>query len=514
MLSGGESFFTSKRTGEITSAEILAKWDVHVAHSFVSQNINDLAAQDLLIHILSPYHLRKNIDMNVILAHPFFYAELPENIKQLLTDAKEERELVAKIKGKQAESDKLVETDFQPIRLGRVGLKTQLRLTNSATEALRECFDPYAKFVNHAPFTLMLLPYELKRSTGGTYSLGTELDMDLAQRFGRQLLILCKALWFGVCYTEKLKSGGEKFEQLISQMFVNTVGGKSDLVECGKDILEAFHLTYEDYGDIATNFIIIVQELIQMDERGFIDHPWTPVLKLISQYATDIANTFSITNRGYLYLVDEFSCTIAHENDAISQYPHFFRDHVVDIAYRCLPYVHTIVSSVLCATQGPEGLLNLLCGGSNSVGIPPAWERSFCGIPTIPLRKRMVMEASLLHKAVHSNLICPGSAIALNDEEELQFFSSLYIHIDSSRTFAGLRPITDETGTMWVTEESKNLLIKESTFESNPERVYEAFATEEIRYEELMEKDRKIAQLEKALRKAQLEIEKTRMMEI
>jgi hypothetical protein len=122
----------------------------------------------------------------------------------------------------------------------------------------------------------------------------------------------------------------------------------------------------------------------------------------------------------------------------------------------------------------------------------------------------MVTELSLLHEALHSTLIPSDSPIALNGEQELQFFSSLYVHIDSSRTFAGLRPITDETGTMWVTEKSKMLLLQESAFESKPESVYDAFAREEIRNEELVEKDRKITQLEKALRNAQLELEKAR----
>jgi hypothetical protein len=506
MLSGDGSFFTSKKTGEITSAEILAKWDIHIAHSFVSQNIADVAAQDLLIHILSPIHIRKFIDLKVILAHPFFSATpLPDEINHLLTNAKDERDLIAKIRGKQFESDNTPEKEFEPTRLGRIGLKTQLRLTNSATEALRECFDPHGKFTNHAPFTFILLPYQLKRKNGGDYSLGAEIDADLAQRFGRQILELCKILWFAVCYSDKLKSGSDDLKSIFSNFFTSSTN-EDGPVEFGKDILEVLRLRGDEYGDVATNFVLAVQEL----QQAFIDDPLTPVLTLISQCASKIANTFSITNQGCLYLVDEYSCTIAHENAKISQYPHLFRDHIHEIVYKCLPYIHASVSSILCAGQETRGLLKVLCGESNSVAILKSWEDSFSGIPTVPIRKRMVTELALLHEALHSTLIPSDSPMALNGEEELQFFSSLYVHIDSSRTFAGLRPITDETGTMWVTEKSKSLLLQESAIESKPESVYDAFAREEIRNEELMEKDRKIAQLEKALRKAQLEVENVR----
>jgi len=505
MLSGGESIFTSK----VYSAEILAKWDVHVAYSIVSQNIANVAAQDLLVHILSPIHIRQCIDMKVVLAHPFFSANpLPNEINQLLTNAKEERELIVKIRGKQFESDKMTEAELEPTRLGRLGLRTQLRLTNSATEALRECFDPHTKFMKNAPFTFILLPYQLKRKGEGKYSLATDIDVELAQRLGSQILELCKVLWFAVCYSEKLKSGGDDFRQILSNFF--TTSYEVGPAEFGKNILRVLRLGDYEYGEVATNFVLVVQELVQMHEQAFIDDPLTPVLTLISQCASKIANTFSITNQGYLYLVDEYSCSIAHGTDKISHFPHLFRDNVHDVLYKCLPYIHASVSSVVCAEHGSRGLLKLLCGESDSVAMFKSWEDSFSGIPTVPIRKRMVQELALLHEALHSTLIPSDSPMALNGEGELHFFSSLFVHIDSSRTFAGLRPITDETGTMWVTEKSKLMLLQESALESKPESVYDAFAREELRNEEVTEKDKKIAHLEKALRKARLEAEKAR----
>eukprot|EP00979_Chaetoceros_neogracilis_P001588 scaffold275_cov236-Chaetoceros_neogracile.AAC.10 len=43
-------------------------------------------------------------------------------------------------------------------------------------------------------------------------------------------------------------------------------------------------------------------------------------------------------------------------------------------------------------------------------------------------------------------MIASTSRIALNKEAEMQFPSSLYLHIDSACSYAGLHPITDGAG--------------------------------------------------------------------
>ena len=73
----------------------------------------------------------------------------------------------------------------------------------------------------------------------------------------------------------------------------------------------------------------------------------------------------------------------------------------------------------------------------------------------------------------------------------MQLLSSLSIHIDFGFTYAGLRPITDNTATMWVTEESRKELEEESKKKSLPERVYENISN--LKY-----KDIELAQARKA----------------
>lgn len=508
LVSGGETIFQPNfRTGRLTSMEVLAKWDVDIAESIISQFVNDLAAQDLLLHILVEGERRKENTMETILAHPFFSPSgIGAKVEQFLVEARDERDLIHKVRRKQQESEKVLEEDIKPTHLGRLGIKTQLRFTNSATEALRECFDPTGTFSSNAPFTYILLPYQLIKNEKGRLVPKTKMEMELAHRLGRQLLELAKAVGFAACYSETLTTRSEKFQKCIASLFLSP---NSDPVRIGKDILSTFMLDGDDYFDIVTKFVIIVLDEIKDDPKSFIDDPMSPIYKLISRFATSIVETFTVTNRAFLYLVDEYSCTLAMGEGGASPYPHAFRDHLADIVYKSLPYMHTCVSSVSCAEEGPRGLLKLLAEGTYP-DVPESWENALSGIPTISIRRRMVAEAKILHE-VAQNMIGFNSPVALNKEAEMQFLSSLYLHIDSACNYAGLRPITDGAGSMWVTEQSKIQLLEESAKESRPERVYEIYAREEAEVEKMEEKERKIAQLEKALRKTQREMEKIRV---
>lgn len=505
LVSGGETIFQPNfRTGRLTSMEIVAKWNTDVAESVIAQYVSDLAAQDLLLHILVGGEQRKNMTMKTILAHPFFSPTgLDATVEHLLVEARDERDLIQRVRRKQQESERVIKTDIQPTHLGRLGLRTQLRLTNSATEAFKECFDPAGIFTSSAPFTYMLLPYQLTENQEGRLVPKNKMELDLALRLGRQLLELSKAVGFAACYRETLITRSKKFQTSIESLFMTP---NTDPLKIGKAILGTFHLDVNDYFDMATKFVLIVKDEIKNDPNSFIVDPMAPVHKLLSQYASSIAETFTVTNRGYLYLVDEYSCTLALNGNAT--YPHVFRDHLSDIVYKSLPYMHTCVSSVSCAEEGPRGLLKILSEGSYP-NVPESWESAFSGIPIVPIRRRMVAELKILHEVAHS-MISSQSPVALNGEAEMQFLGSLYLHIDSARAYGGLRPITDDSGTMWVTEESKEQLIKESAQESKPERVYEIYAREEAEFDKMEGKQRKIAQLEKALRKSQRELERMR----
>uniref|UniRef100_A0A7S3Q1R9 Protein kinase domain-containing protein n=1 Tax=Chaetoceros debilis TaxID=122233 RepID=A0A7S3Q1R9_9STRA len=517
LASKGESLFQPNfRNGNMTSIEVIAKWNPDTAAVVISQYVEDLATQDLLLHILMPKELRKELDMNAILSHPYFAESLQPEVRAILAEAKEERELLGEIRRRQLGiKTRVCDIAMETASLGRLSMATQMRLTSSATEVLREVFDPTFIFKEN-PFSHVLLPYKLAINKDGKLTPGTKMDVELAERVGRQMLMLCKVLCFAACYSETLSTKNKTFQDSVA--IIIAMEDVDPMLVSG-DILKAFHLNAVDYQEIAHQFVLIFKEQVTENPKTFTNDPMAPINKLVAKYVINVADTYTVINKAYLYLVDEYAGLPAVQLNGSKIYPHVFRDHVIDVVYKCLPYMHTCTSNAICAADGVKGLVKLIFEGAYPQS-PPSWQVAFKGVPTLPNKKRMVTEATILHKVCH-DLIPHDSPLALNGEAEMQFLSSLFIHIDFGRTYAGLRPITDNTATMWVTEASRKELEEESKQESLPERVYENFSKLKNKDVELVqvrkaekvesnEKDQRIGQLEKALKKVTREAEMLR----
>jgi hypothetical protein len=111
----------------------------------------------------------------------------------------------------------------------------------------------------------------------------------------------------------------------------------------------------------------------------------------------------------------------------------------------------------------------------------------------------MVGEAQILREAV-KDYIPSDSPVAMNGKHELHFLHSLFSHIDSSRTFGGLKPVSDGQATMWTNEEGVKYLHDDSQRESDPARIYSLYQQEQEQKNILEEKDATIAKLEEQLK--------------
>lgn len=110
----------------------------------------------------------------------------------------------------------------------------------------------------------------------------------------------------------------------------------------------------------------------------------------------------------------------------------------------------------------------------------------------------MVAEASILREAI-KEFIPKDSPVALNGKEELDFIHSLYSHIDSGRSFGGLKPVTDGQAIMWTDQEGINELLADCKKESDPDYLFSLYKKETEHINIIEEKDAKIAKLEKAV---------------
>jgi serine/threonine protein kinase/ankyrin repeat protein len=508
VMSNGEvAFQPNLRTGRMSAYEVIANWNRDSAQTLISQYINDAAAQDLLIHILTSKDERRRIDMHTVLSHPFFnFEEVPRDIQTLLVEARDERELMGEMRRKDMLSKSKLEFISQKkTHIGRLPIHTHIRLTNSISEVLQDAFDPAKLFKDSSPYAHIILPYELGRNKDGKLTPKTKLDVELAEKVGRQILDLAKALHLVSCYCDYLNDRDQDFGALCSRVLLTAEVTPSD---AAVELLDYFNLRKEHYLDFSTQFVMAIREKVANDSLSFSENPYGSALDFITSYIAAIASTFSTTNKAYLYLVDEFSCIPAIQKGK-KQYPHVFSDNVSDVVCKCLPYMHTCVSSALSSGEGILGLVKLIFEGAYP-NLPSTWEGALQGLPTLPRRRRMVMEAKILHEAAHS-MIPDDSPLALNGEPELNFLNSLFVHIDSDRGFGGLRPITDSFSTMWVSSENMNILLRESEQESQPDRIIQSYINDMAEVNVIREKEERIVELEKALSKLTKEAEKLRM---
>lgn len=508
VLSNGEvAFQPNFRTGRMSAYEVIANWNRDSAETLISQYVSDVAAQDLLIYILTSKDERTRIDMHTILSHPFFnFDGIPRDVQSLLVEARDERELMGEMRRKDLLSkSKLTLISEKKIHLGRLPIRTHVRLTNSISEVMKDAFDLARVFKDLCPFSHIILPYKLGRNKEGKLTPATKSDVELAEKVGRQMLDLAKAVHFAACYCDSLKDRDQEFEILCSRALLNVEVTPAD---AAVEVLNYFNLKKEHFLNFSLPFVMTIREKVQEDSLSFTDNPYLVALEFITSYIASIASTFSITNKAYLYLVDEYSC-IPAVHKGKKQYPHVFSDHVSDIVCKCLPYMHASVSSALCSGEGILGLVKLIFEGAYP-NLPSTWEGAFQGLPTVPRRRRMVMEAKILHEAAHS-MIPDESPLALNGEPELNFLNSLFVHIDSDRGFGGLRPVTDSFSTMWVNSESMNILLLESEQESQPDRIIQCYVNDSAEVSVIREKEERIEELEKALSKLTKEAEKLRL---
>ncbi len=106
----------------------------------------------------------------------------------------------------------------------------------------------------------------------------------------------------------------------------------------------------------------------------------------------------------------------------------------------------------------------------------------------------------MILRDVVQEFISADSPIALRGKsQELDFIHGLYSHIDSARSFGGLRPVTDGKAVMWTLKGGIHQLLQDCKKESDPEHLFNLFKREEANMDIVMEKDAKIAKLEQSV---------------
>lgn len=363
LITDGETLFNSNlRMGTMSSIELAAKWNTDLAVTTVQQYVADPVAQDLLIHLLSPMEERKNLDMHVILSHPYFISDaalLPKELTKALAEARDERSDDIKLRTQRNESEsRAKEIKNDKVTLSRLSLGNQLLIANSATEVISTAFDPKKLFENSVPYSFIILPYKLAKNKAGKLTPTSMTDVELSERLGKQLLELSKATCFASCMKEFYLNASK--ESLENIQFWSASLEKYP-IQTAEQILRTFHLDTDNFLDLASKFVA----LVRADNQTFLNNPIDSALKLVKKYATPITQIFAVNGKAYMYPVDELYGMPVVESTKGRRYPHTFRDNVNDIVYKFLPYMQTSITRMMSESGSVESLVKLIFEGAS-----------------------------------------------------------------------------------------------------------------------------------------------------
>lgn len=382
LVSGGETLFqTNLRTGDVSSMEIVAAWDADIADRFVTQHINDAVAQDLIRYILVPLNERKDLDMGILLSHPYFEKreDVPDDFIEYLAEMERDRDAQRQVKlsrkmnnqmhvqvnnekqvqklesvayEKKVQVQESVQRQSSTIELSRLGLEKQSKIVASTSELLKEAFDPNASMVQHVPLCYILLPYALKRGNDGKFTPARAQDIELAECFGGRLLALCKACHFVSCISRSLELGASKKGQLLNEW---TQKMEHDPTSSAQSILSSLQLD-QAYSELALKLVALASK----DVDGFLSDPIYTARCILQEYIEGVAATFKVLDVAFFYLIDEYSGLPVLESDGNETYPYVFRDGISDIVYKSLPFMYACVSHVIGATGSVQAFVKLV----------------------------------------------------------------------------------------------------------------------------------------------------------
>jgi len=457
--------------------EVVAAWDADIADRFVTQHINDAVAQDLVRYILVPLNERKDLDMGILLSHPYFEKreDVPDDFIEYLAEMQRDREAERQVQQNKKVNEKnqvqvlesvnnekqvqvlesvndKEQSQSSIIELSQLGLENQLKIVASTSELLKEAFDPNASMVQHVPLCYILLPYALKRGNDGKFTPARAQDIELAECFGGRLLALCKTCHFVSCISRSLELGASKKGQLLHEW---TQKMEHDPISSSQSILSSLQLD-RAYSELALKLVALASN----DVDGFLSDPIYTARCLLQEYTEGVAATFKVLDVAFFYLIDEYSGLPVLESDDSETYPYVFRNDISDIVYKSLPFMHACVSHVIGATGSVQAFVKLVFEVAYPL-VPPSWAAVAQGLEYSLDKTRIVSEIRILHGVTQELLDDENSASADDHVGELEFLHEFLQHIDMDGSFCGLRPFTVGKSMLWTSEDGSRVLQEE-----------------------------------------------------
>ena len=456
--------------------EFLVKWDdVDTAEELIFRHVDDLVAQDMLLHVLVDIQERSELSMSAILSHPFFLNPVPERMRQALQQIRTERDMERQTRSKLLEQQELSERDTlwlqaNSIPLTRLTMSSQMKLAQSSTELLKEALNCVNENAPPIPTCLIILPYKLGRNKMGKLTPMTKQDVQLAEVIGKQFFHLNKTC-FLLYKIQELSHEPEILKKWVKL-------AKVDQQVTIKELSDAMKLDKNAFESILTSLVSI---LSSSSDEDFVQNPITKCYDIVQQSIETLQSIFVEVGRSYLYLVDEMT-------GVPLQAPMYPLTIPTDMVLKFLPFTYTSTLVMRRATKSTGGLVRLIFEAAYP-HTPPSWAAASTGLLHDISRHQIVSEIRLLSHVIDKML-------SLAEEDTFRTLKDFIETKDKGKTYCGLRHVTDQRAVIWTTDAQIQKLQNEGEL-SNLMRVYEK---EQLLKEQLKAKDLKILELENALK--------------
>jgi len=471
LCSGGNPLFQSSRFSHPSPIyKLLTNWNTETAEKIIFEYIRNDLAQDLLLHILTKKSARDNLEMSAILSHPFFknFDELPLGIKRYLKNMEEKREFARISREKEAnkKKERVLELSWIEnctVTVTRTRLDTQMKMACSTSELILDVYeiDSPSPII---PYCHLILPYKLARNNLNKLSPITKQDIEIAVKIGKAFLRLSKASLFLV-YLEKMLSSrtNNSGKQCLEQWSKNALDNSLDGIEEILSDLKISNRTLDiaEFKELTLKLISIIGK----DIHQFLSKPLFIARTLVKDCITEIVSIFTCSQKAYLYLVDEFHGLPVSSSKNNNCYPFLITKHIKQVVLKSLPFMQLCILSVCGASGSVSGFVKLIFEGAYP-HIPPSWNDEARGLDHSLKPGMMISMVRNVLFAVDELTTGLESEKKKNRVEELITLQNFLEHVDTNRSFAGLKRVTDKEAALWTTEEGVTVIKKEGDIHS------------------------------------------------
>ena len=146
-------------------------------------------------------------------------------------------------------------------------------------------------------------------------------------------------------------------------------------------------------------------------------------------------------------------------------YPFLITKHIKQVVLKSLPFMQLCILSVCGASGSVSGFVKLIFEGAYP-HIPPSWNDEARGLDHSLKPGMMISMVRNVLFAVDELTTGLESEKKKNRVEELITLQNFLEHVDTNRSFAGLKRVTDKEAALWTTEEGVTVIKKEGDIHS------------------------------------------------